>query len=90
MKHREGPHKYRWDIVETIGISILFAAFFAFGVFLCGIAADRDAALWKSLVLTPEPETCALCGNGIPYHAPVLVNLSTGEGGPDCARSLLP
>lgn len=63
--------------------SILSAAFFALGLFLRALTADRDTALWKSLVLTPEPEICALCGNGngMPYHAPVLVDLSTGEIG---------
>lgn len=73
----------KYDIIETAVISILFVAFFALGFFLRGIGADRDAALWKSLLSTPEPEICALCGSGdgIPYHAPVLVNLSTGETG---------
>lgn len=39
-----------------------------------------DAAFWKFIAITPEPETCSICedGNGIRYHAPVLVNLSTG------------
>lgn len=80
-KYRETLHKYRWDIIGTMAISILFVAFFAFGIFLRGIAADRDMAWWKSFVLLPEPEVCALCGSGIPYQAPVLVNLSTGEAG---------
>lgn len=80
-EYREKLHKYRRDIVKTMGIIILLTAFFAFGVFLRGIVADRDMALWKSLVLTPEPEICVLCGGAIPYHAPVLVNLSTGEAG---------
>lgn len=37
-----------------------------------------DAAFWKFIAITPEPETCSICedGNGIRYHAPVLVNLS--------------
>ena len=73
--------KYHWSIVETMVIIILLTAFFLFGVFLRGIVADREMSLWKSFVLTPEPEICALCGSGIPYHAPVLVNLSTGEAG---------
>lgn len=58
-----------------------FVACFAFGIFLRGIIAERDMEFWKSLVLTPDPETCALCGSGILYHPPVLVNLSTGEAG---------
>lgn len=80
-EYGENFHKDHWNIVKTIIISIALAAFFAFGMFLRDIAADRDMALWKSLVLTPEPEICALCGGGTRYHAPVLVNLSTGETG---------
>ena len=39
-----------------------------------------DTAYWKIVATTPEPEFCAVCeeGNGNRYHAPVLVNLSTG------------
>ena len=39
-----------------------------------------DAVFWKVVATTPEPECCAICedGNGNRYHAPVLVNLSTG------------
>ena len=50
-------------------------------MFLRGIAAERSIA--NSLANSPEPEICALCGNGsgTSYHAPVLVNLSTGEIG---------
>ena len=77
----ETLHKYRWNVIKAMVIGILLTAFFSVGVFLRGAVAERDIALWKSLVLTPEPEICALCGNGIPYHAPVLVNLSTGEAG---------
>ena len=32
------------------------------------------------LQLVPEPEHCAIC-DSIPYHAPCLVNLATGEVG---------
>lgn len=74
-------YKSRWNIVETMIISILLITFFAVGVFLRGAVAERDMAWWKSLVLMPEPEVCALCESGIPYQAPVLVNLSTGETG---------
>lgn len=39
-----------------------------------------DTAYWKIVATTPEPECCAVCEeeNGNRYHAPVLVNLSTG------------
>ena len=47
---------------------------FAFGISLW------EAAFWKYVATTPEPELCAICedGNGIRYHAPVLINLNTG------------
>lgn len=80
-EHRETIHKYRWNVMKAMVIGMLLTAFFAVGFFLRGAVADRDMALWKSLVLTPEPEICVLCGGAIPYHAPVLVNLSTGEAG---------
>lgn len=36
---------------------------------------------WRSIVTAPEPELCALCQNGemMKCHAPVLVDLATGE-----------
>ena len=80
-EYRETLHKYHWNVIEAMVVGMLLTAFFAVGVFLRGAVAERDMALWKSFVLTPEPETCTLCGSGIPYHAPVLVNLSTGEMG---------
>ena len=44
------------------------------------IVTMLDTAYWKIVATTPEPECCAVCeeGNGNRYHAPVLVNLSTG------------
>nr|WP_325254745.1 hypothetical protein [uncultured Oscillibacter sp.] len=80
-EHRETLHKYRWNVIKAMVIGMLFTAFFAVGVFLRGAVAERDMAWWKSFVLMPEPEVCTLCGSGIPYQAPVLVNLSTGETG---------
>lgn len=82
-EHDEVPHSYHRDIVKAIIIGTLLGASFIFGFYLRGFDADREKALWKSLVFTPEPEICALCenGRGASYHAPVLVNLSTGEVG---------
>ncbi len=44
------------------------------------IATMFDTAFWKVVATTPEPECCAVCEerNGNRYHAPVLVNISTG------------
>lgn len=58
---------------------ILIASCFWFGMFFGG----KDAAFWRSIVTTPEPGSCSLCGsgNGRRYHAPCLVNLATGEVG---------
>lgn len=50
-------------------------------------ANDTDrkayAAVWEAISTLSEPEQCALCGNGegMRYHAPCLVDLSTGEMG---------
>lgn len=57
--------------------------------------ANRETIFWREAVIAKLPESCAVCGNGEgrPYHAPVLVNLSTGEIGemriydPDLPRS---
>lgn len=67
--------------VVTLGIVIALVPYYICCVFLHGIATDRSIA--NAIANTPEPEICALCGNGsgISYHAPVVVNLSTGESG---------
>lgn len=36
--------------------------------------------LARAILPAPEPERCAIC-DSIPYHAPALVNLATGEVG---------
>ena len=44
---------------------------------------QRECVFWKTIATTPEPERCALCGDGdgTRYHAPAIVNLSTGAVG---------
>lgn len=75
---------YRKHIIVIIGVTIVFAFFLACCIFLRDIAAGRNIA--NALANSPEPEICALCGNGngVSYHAPVVVNLSTGESGELC------
>ena len=60
-----------------IGILMVAALISSYAAFF---AAMSDAAFWKVVATTPEPECCSVCeeGNGNRYHAPVLVNLSTG------------
>ena len=45
--------------------------------------ADKEIDFWKSVAIEAEPEVCSLCeyGKARTYHAPALVNLSTGEVG---------
>ena len=62
---------------------LLLVLSFLYGFWLRGIAAERGVTAWQTVLLTSEPDRCALCGNGDGprYHAPCLVNLSTGEVG---------
>lgn len=55
-------------------VAAVIASYVAF------FAAMSDAAYWKIVAITPEPECCSICeeGTGNRYHAPVLVNLSNG------------
>ena len=64
-------YKHHMTLLLVAAVIASYAAFFA---------AMSDAAFWKVVATTPEPECCAICeeGNGNRYHAPVLVNLSTG------------
>ena len=38
----------------------------------------RDAAFWKTIATTPEPDNCSVCGDRIRHQSPALVNLNTG------------
>lgn len=57
---------------------ILFGIFFSVVVFSC-LVCDPDPILWGTLL--PSPAPCAICGTGMVYHAPCLVDVSTGEMG---------
>ena len=58
-------------------------AAFALGWFAGGNAVNRKAYadLWEAMPYLPDPAQCALCGEGISYHAPCLLDLSTGQMG---------
>ena len=63
--------KHYMTILLTAAMISSFSAF---------VVTMFDAAFWKVVATTPEPECCSVCeeGKGNRYHAPVLVNLSTG------------
>lgn len=67
----------------TLGMAGVMAAVFSLGWYAGSHAADRNAyaALWEAIIDLSDPEQCALCGEGGQYHAPCLMNLSTGQMG---------
>ncbi len=69
----------------TLAIVAAAAAIFWLGWFLRDLSIKRGTytAVWEAVSTLPEPRRCALCGSGegMRYHAPCLVNLSTGEVG---------
>ncbi|MBQ5642370.1 MAG: hypothetical protein IIV13_01255 [Bacteroidaceae bacterium] len=75
----------------------LLALFSALGYSVAWSKANKETIFWQEAVTATLPECCAVCenGEGRPYHAPVLVNLSTGEIGemqiydPDLPGSVL-
>ncbi len=73
--------------IWAVALAVTAALALAFGLGWHYGANDTDkrayAAVWEAISTLPEPERCALCGNGegMRYHAPCLANLSTGEVG---------
>lgn len=67
----------------AVMIVAVMGATFTLGWYAGSNATNRKAyaALWEAMTALPDPEQCALCGEGIPYHAPCLVDLSTGRMG---------
>lgn len=67
----------------ALGIAAVMAVVFSLGRYAGFYAADRNAyaAMWEAIIGLPDPEQCALCGEGKQYHAPCLINLSTGQMG---------
>ena len=74
--------KWYWkDILTWVVSMISYFVVFGFGFFLCYILARDEIIYLESMVESAEPEICALCrnGEGSKFHAPCIVNLSTGE-----------
>lgn len=80
MKNRLTGHKRQ---LLALGIAATMAAIFSLGWYAGIHATDRKAyaALWEAIAGLPDPEQCALCSAGMRYHAPCLVDLSTGQMG---------
>lgn len=74
--------KYKKPLL-FLGLAVAIAAAFSLGRYTGDDAANRKAyaALWEAIPALPDPEQCALCGDGMPYHAPCLMDLSTGQLG---------
>lgn len=65
-------YKHRGIVLDVMSIAATIIIVVAF------ILQVRDTAFWKTIATTPEPDSCSICGDGIRYQAPVLVNLNTG------------
>lgn len=74
--------KRNWrEIADTAILFILLVSFFFAGFIIRGYIDKKETGFWKSIFSSDDPTQCALCGsgNGLRYHAPCLVQLSTGE-----------
>lgn len=67
----------------ALGIMAVMGTAFALGWYAGSNTTDRKAyaALWEAVIELPDPEQCALCSEGMRYHAPCLIDLSTGQMG---------
>ena len=75
--------KHKAMCLYVLVLVVTCVVFFALGYYVGEIYEERGAyiALWEAITDLPDPERCALCGGGIHYHAPCLLNLSTGQIG---------
>ena len=64
---------------KKLTLIILLISLFLTGCCVGYIYEYRHSAILQKLLLQPEPESCALCDMEVPYHAPCLIDLSTGE-----------
>ena len=72
--------KSKWlqKVLLCIGGVFLFLAGIGLGWIRC---RQTETAFWKYILFAPEPEECVVCDNlqGPRFHAPCLLDLSTGE-----------
>lgn len=65
---------------EVLVLVVTCVVSFALGWYAEGIYEERRVnALWEAIEDLPDPERCALCGGKRRYHAPCLLELSTGQ-----------
>lgn len=77
--------RYKQQLL-TLGITAIMTLVFSLGWYAGINSTDRKAyaALWEAMLGLPDPEQCALCSIaslGMRYHAPCLLDLSTGQMG---------
>ena len=68
----------RWMVILWAGGLFLFCAGLHIGNEMC---YKTEVEFWKGMVTIQEPESCAICSNsrGPTFHAPCLLDLSTGN-----------
>ncbi len=80
-----GHSETRKNITAALATAVALALAFGLGWHFGADDTDKKAyaAVWEAISMLPEPERCALCGNGkgMRYHAPCLVDLASGEVG---------
>lgn len=74
--------RHRMQLLALV-VVVAVGMVFALGWYAGGHTTGRRAysSLWEAMMDFPDPEQCALCGDGMPYHAPCLLDLSTGQMG---------
>lgn len=68
----------RWVVILWAVGLLLFCSGLHIGNEMC---YETDVAFWRGMVIVQEPESCAICSNsrGPTFHAPCLLDLSTGN-----------
>lgn len=69
--------------LTVLALIVAGGAIFAMGWYAEEVYEEQRAyaSLWETMERLPDPERCALCGEGMRYHAPCLIDLSTGQMG---------